>query len=67
MTLQAYVLGKMCLGCGNCVNKCPFGAMTKVGDIVKVDGERCQACEECLETCMVGAITFKPKETEKGP
>ncbi len=46
-----------CIGCGACIDVCPFGALTMVGDIVEVD-EQCTACGACLDVCPVDALSL---------
>jgi electron transfer flavoprotein alpha subunit/NAD-dependent dihydropyrimidine dehydrogenase PreA subunit len=50
-----------CVGCGNCVEICPFGALTLVGDTVVVN-EKCTACGACLETCPTMALSLPVKQ-----
>jgi len=45
-----------CTGCGACVEVCPTGAMTLIGDAARVDEERCTGCGACADVCPVGAI-----------
>ncbi len=55
-----------CLGCGNCIDVCPFGALTLEGDIVVVN-EKCTGCGACLEACPVAALRLpanKPVKAE---
>ena len=36
-----------CIGCGSCVDACPFGALSLVDDMVVVN-DKCTACGACL-------------------
>src|SRR5690554_5027540 len=45
-----------CRGCGNCVERCPFGALQVVGNKVVVDKEICMTCGYCSEACELMAI-----------
>ena len=40
-----------CLGFGDCVQTCPFGAMKIVDDIACVDIKRCTGCGLCVKAC----------------
>lgn len=50
-----------CLGGGNCVNACGFGALTipEGETLPRVDIERCTACGQCVAACPRGVITLK--------
>lgn len=52
---MAVKVTEQCIGCGACVDVCPFGA------IIMQDGkafitEACTACGACIDVCPVGAI-----------
>lgn len=49
---------KMCLGaekCGNCANRCPFGASRLVDGEIVFDVTKCMGCGLCTTTCKGGA------------
>jgi len=52
-----------CVGCGICVNVCPFGAIEMV-DGKAVINEACRACGECVDMCPSAAIEMKDAEAE---
>jgi electron transfer flavoprotein alpha subunit/NAD-dependent dihydropyrimidine dehydrogenase PreA subunit len=55
-----------CIGCGNCVDVCPFGALSLEGDTVVVN-EKCTGCGACLETCPTMALSLPAgRATETG-
>lgn len=45
-----------CLGFGNCVAACKYGAISMVSGIAKVDESRCVGCMSCAAACPRGLI-----------
>ncbi len=50
-----------CLGCGDCVAKCQFGAlwMNPETGLPEVDEEKCTACGACAKACPRGIIEIR--------
>lgn len=46
------------VGCSNCLDNCPTGAITSDGDHVTVDPMACAGCGTCSALCPSGAITY---------
>lgn len=46
--------------CGQCIEKCPFGALRMEKDGVSVN-EKCRMCSVCVKTCPHRAIRFEQK------
>jgi ferredoxin len=46
-----------CIGCGECVESCPFGAMS-AQDVAAVDAVRCVGCGVCTLACPQGALSL---------
>lgn len=52
-----------CLGCGDCVSKCQFGAISMDPEtgLPVVDEEKCTACGACAKACPRGIIEIRLK------
>ena len=50
-----------CLGYGECVGVCEFGALSLENGIAVVDPDKCVACGKCVKTCPRGIISLVPK------
>ena len=52
-----------CLGCGDCVGVCQFGAlsMDPATGLPVVDEEKCTACGSCVKACPKAVIELRPK------
>jgi heterodisulfide reductase subunit A len=53
----AYVIKRLCCGCGLCVTVCPYGARVLNEEEVKAEviGSLCQGCGSCVIACRNGA------------
>ncbi len=52
-----------CLGYGDCVSVCQFGALkiNSESGLVEVDADRCTACEACIKACPKGVLEMRKK------
>lgn len=52
-----------CLGCGDCVAACAFGALTMNPEtgLPVVDEEKCTSCGKCVKACPRGIIELRNK------
>ena len=47
-----------CLGYGDCMKACPFGAITILNGLPEVDKHKCIACGKCVIACPRNLITL---------
>jgi len=62
----AYVIKRLCCGCGLCVTVCPYGARVLNEEEVKAEviGALCQGCGSCVIACRNGASQQRNFEKE---
>jgi ferredoxin/bacterioferritin-associated ferredoxin len=59
--ISVKVIDEACVGCNQCVNVCPSGALSMEGKIARLDEPRCVGCMKCVEQCIpYGAIEIVP-------
>ncbi len=46
------------VGCTNCLDNCPTGAITPNGDHVTIDPAVCGGCGNCSAVCPTGAVSY---------
>jgi electron transport complex protein RnfB len=51
-----------CLGFGDCVKECDYGAITMVDGVASIDKNKCVACELCVKSCPNHLITMVPSK-----
>lgn len=54
-----------CTGCGDCLDRCPFGALTVPGSVCLVDAGRCVGCGLCVSVCPVQALQLERPATRE--
>jgi len=53
-----------CIGCGACVEVCPFGSLSLDDEGIAVVDETCTACGACLPECPVEALSLPERKVE---
>lgn len=67
---RAVVEPEECVGCGNCLDRCQFGALSLVDGTALIDPNRCAGCGLCVTRCSVQALRLErapEDEVEKPP
>ncbi|MCK5878465.1 MAG: RnfABCDGE type electron transport complex subunit B [Holophagae bacterium] len=50
-----------CLGYGDCVTACPFGAISVINGVAEVNEDTCTGCGMCVDACPKGLIRLTPE------
>ena len=53
-----------CTGCGECVEACPFKALSLVEEKIVRDDEKCMDCSHCLYLCPESVYSLPPQAKE---
>lgn len=57
----------LCIGCGDCVEYCQFGALEVVDGLNRVDYQKCMGCGVCTDKCAQGALALARDEKKGVP
>ena len=55
---RAAVDAELCIGCGDCVERCAFGALSVPEEVCVVDDVRCVGCGLCATACPTEALNL---------
>jgi NAD-dependent dihydropyrimidine dehydrogenase PreA subunit len=48
-----------CIGCGDCVEICPFAVIELMDEAVRIDREQCMGCGICIDECSQAALSLE--------
>ncbi len=59
----------LCAGCGDCLERCPFGALSLPDGVCQVDTARCVGCGVCAAVCPSEALSLarRPEDQIAAP
>ncbi|MFA5880869.1 MAG: 4Fe-4S dicluster domain-containing protein [Eubacteriales bacterium] len=52
---MAYCISEDCVGCGDCADQCPAGAIKGNKKGYAIDSDKCTECGSCADICPVAA------------
>jgi len=67
---RSIVETEKCVGCGTCLDRCQFGALSLSDGTAHIDPDRCAGCGLCVTTCSVEALRLERRsedEVQKPP
>ena len=53
-----------CSNCGECIERCIFGARVFKDDKMEYDADACLGCGLCVTVCSVAAISMQLRESQ---
>ena len=57
----------VCVGCGTCVEACPFNALSLGEGTAALDWDKCMGCEVCVSQCPNDAVSLARDERKGAP
>ncbi|HET89144.1 MAG TPA: 4Fe-4S ferredoxin [Chloroflexi bacterium] len=64
---HAVVDPDLCIGCGDCIERCQFDALSLPGDLCQVDEVRCVGCGACAIICLADALSLERRIEDETP
>jgi len=64
-SFRAIVETETCIGCGTCIGRCQFGALSLSDGTAHIDPDRCAGCGLCVTTCPVEAVRLERRPEDE--
>jgi electron transport complex protein RnfB len=64
---QSVVEKELCIGCGECIERCQFGALSLQDRVCVVKYMRCMGCGLCAAACPTGALRLERLSEDEMP
>jgi ferredoxin len=64
---RSAVNAELCTGCGECVERCQFGALSVTEDLCVVNYDRCVGCGLCVSVCPTEALRLERRPQGEVP
>jgi electron transport complex protein RnfB len=64
---RTVVESELCVGCGDCVERCQFGALSLQDRVCVVDNVRCVGCGLCAAACPAGVLHLERLPEDEMP
>lgn len=64
---RAAVDPTLCVGCGNCLERCQFQALRVEDELCEVIQDKCVGCGLCVSACLTQALHLKEKSEVESP
>lgn len=55
MSSELFLRMARCVGCGQCIDICPTGAISLADDVIVTNADKCIQCCQCAEVCVPAA------------
>jgi electron transport complex protein RnfB len=64
---RSIIENELCIGCGECIERCQFGALSLQDQVCVVEYWRCMGCGLCAAACPMGALHLERLSEDEIP